>query len=142
VARIDRSVLLDVTPPMGVSVAVDGAGTRAVSTGDGLTLDSRAHTLTFTCPVCTPARVYVAAGEKGETVVVAVPIKPATLVVDGMVESAYQLVDHPELTLSAGANAIPLKSAFERATIKQLKTGATVTVRLEAGVAVHASFAR
>jgi serine/threonine-protein kinase len=143
VAKIsDRSVLLDVTPPMGVSVAVDGAGTRAVSTGDALTLDARAHTLTFTCPVCTSARVYVAAGEKGETVVVSVPIKPATLVVDGMVDSAYQLVEHPELAVGAGANSIPLKSARERATIKQMKTGATVTIRLEAGVTVHASFAR
>jgi hypothetical protein len=138
---VDRSVLLDVTPPMGVSVAIDGSGAMAVSTGDALTIDSRAHTLTFTCPVCTPARVYVAAGDRGDTVVVAVPIKPATLVIDGMAESTYQMMEHPELTVAVGANAIPLKSAFERATIKQLKTGATVSVRLEAGVSVHASFA-
>jgi hypothetical protein len=137
---VDRSLLLDVTPPMGVSVSVDGSGALAVSTGDALTIDSRAHTLTFTCPVCTPARVYVAAGEKGDTVVVAVPIKPATLVIDGTAESTYQMVEHPELTVTVGANAVPLKSAFERATIKQLKTGATVSVRLEAGVSVHASF--
>ena len=50
---VDRTVSLDLIPPMGVRVTIDGSETRKVSSGDALRLDSKAHTLAFTCDVCT-----------------------------------------------------------------------------------------
>jgi len=40
----------------------------------------------------------------------------------------------------AGTSTIPLKSAFEHVTVKQIETGAAVSVRLEAGKSVRARF--
>jgi hypothetical protein len=92
--------------------------------------------------VCTPVRRTVGTGQASETLVISVPIKPATLVVYGAVDSTYQVLERPEITVRAGANSIPLRSAFERITVKQMETGATVPVRLEAGKAVEATFSR
>ena len=94
-----------------------------MSTGDALTLGSRAHTLSFSCPVCTPVQLGVDAGERDSTLVVSVPVKPATLVVDGDVSRTYQIVEHPELAIRAGTNSVPLRSAYEPVTVKQIETG-------------------
>ena len=137
---VERSVHLDLTPPMGVKVTIDGSSPRDVSTGDALTLDNKAHVLSFTCSVCTAVPRDVPAGDKDETVVVKVPIKPATLVIQGDFDKTYQLVEHPEMTVRAGTNSIPLSSAFERVTVKQIETNVTKPVRLQAGTPVEASF--
>jgi serine/threonine-protein kinase len=137
-----RTLTFDLTPPMGVTVTVDEQAPRSISTGDGLVIDGAEHQLLFTCPVCTPVRRSVAAGDKSEMLAVALPVKPGTLVIDGAVGSTYQIVEHPELAVRAGANAIPLRSTFERITVKQIETGATAPVRLEAGKTVEASFPR
>jgi hypothetical protein len=42
-------------------------------------------------------------------------------------------VEHPELTVRAGTNTVALRSSFESVTVKQIDSGATVSVRLEAG---------
>jgi serine/threonine-protein kinase len=137
---VDRSVQLDLTPSMGVTMSLDGAETRGVASGSVLRLDGKAHTLSFTCSVCTPVQREVPAGDKDETLVVKVPIKPATLVIQGPVDKTYQIVEHPELAVRAGTNTVPLKSAFEPITVKQIDSNATVPVRLEAGKSVPATF--
>jgi len=82
----------------------------------------------------------VSAGDKDETLVVKVPIKPATLLIQGPVDKTYQIVEHPELAVRAGMNTVPLKSAFEPITVKQIDSNVTVPVRLEAGKSVPATF--
>jgi hypothetical protein len=142
----ERAFTLDLKPPMGVAVSIDGQPTREVSTGDKLALDGKAHALTFSCPrrggddPCVAVHLTVAAGDKDDTLVVAVPVKPATLVVEGDVAKTYQVAQHPELAVRAGTNAVALKSAYEAVTVKEIETGASVSVRLEAGQTVHATF--
>ena len=137
---VDRRVTVDLKPPMGVSVSIDGLPSRDVSTGDALTLGSKGHTLAFSCPVCSTVQVGVEPGERDSTLVVSVPVKPATLVVDGDVSRTYQIIEHPELAIRAGTNAVPVRSAYEAVTIKQIETGSTVSVRLEAAKTMHAAF--
>lgn len=136
----DRHLTLDLIPPMGVSVSVDKQPPRSVSTGDTLTLDSRAHTLAFSCSVCATTQIAVSASERDDTLVVSVPVKPAILVIEGEVDRTYEVAEHPEVVVRAGTTTIALKSAFEHVTIKQIETGATVSVRLEAGKSVRAQF--
>jgi hypothetical protein len=133
-------VTLDVNPPMGVTVSVDGQSARPVNTGDALSLDSRGHVLTFSCPVCADIRLPVAPGERNDTLRVSVPVKPATLVVEGDLGKTYQLAQHPEISIRPGTNTVPLKSAYERVTVREIETGAAVPARLEAGKTVHATF--
>jgi serine/threonine-protein kinase len=136
----ERRVILDLKPPMGVTVAIDGQPDRGVSTGDALTLGTRGHVLVFGCPVCTPVPMSVDPGERDSTLVVSVPVKPATLVIDGDVSRTYQLVEHPEIAVRAGTNTVPLRSVYEPVTVKQIETGDTVSVRLEAAKSKRASF--
>ncbi len=138
--RAERRVTVDLKPPMGVSVSIDGQPSHDVSTGATLTLGVRAHTLTFSCPVCASVQVGVDASERDGTLVVSVPVKPATLVVDGDVSRTYQIVEHPELAVRSGANSVPLRSAYEPMTIRQIETGTDVSVRLEAAKTIHAAF--
>jgi hypothetical protein len=135
-----RTVTLDLKPPMGVTLSVDGAASRAVSTGDAFTIDGGAHSLLFTCPVCASAELTLPPGDKNERLAVSVPVKPATLVVEGSAAKTYQIEEHPELTVRAGTNTIALKSAFEHVTVEEIETGTAASVRLEAGKTVRASF--
>jgi eukaryotic-like serine/threonine-protein kinase len=137
---VEREVHLDITPTMGITVTIDGAPPRAVNSGDTLTLDSKVHSLTFTCSVCTPVARDVQAGDKEETIAVKVPIKPARLIVVGDVDKTYQIDEHPELTVRVGANSIPMSSQFDPVHVKQLETGVRAPVRLEAGKQVEATF--
>jgi hypothetical protein len=113
---------------------------REVTTGGSLTLDGRAHSLAFSCPVCNSVQVAVAAGDKDETLVVSVPVRPAIVVVEGDLAKTYAIAQHPELTIRAGTNTVPLRSAFERVTVTQIETGVSLAVRLEAGKTIHAAF--
>jgi hypothetical protein len=137
---VERSIQLDLTPSMGVTVVIDGAESRPVDSGAVLRLDGKAHSLAFTCSVCTLVQRDVAAGEKDETLVVKVPIKPGTLDIQGPVDKTYQIVEHPEVAVRAGRNTVPLRSSFEWVTIKQIDSNATTRVRLAAGKAVQATF--
>jgi serine/threonine protein kinase len=137
---VERRVVLDLRPPMGVSVSIDGLPSRDVSTGDALTLGSKSHSLAFSCPVCSPVVLGVESGERDSTLVVSVPVKPATLVVDGDVSRTYQIVEHPEIAIRSGTNTVPVRSAYEPVTIKQIETGSTVSLRLEASRTMHAAF--
>jgi serine/threonine-protein kinase len=136
----ERHVTLDLKPPMGVSLSIDGQPERGVSTGDALTLASRSHALAFSCPVCSTVVINLDASEHDTTLSVYVPVKPATLIIDGDVSRTYQLVEHPELAVRAGANAIPLRSTYDPVTVRQIETGDSVFVRLEAAKTMHAGF--
>ncbi|MGH7434514.1 MAG: hypothetical protein ACRENE_02485, partial [Polyangiaceae bacterium] len=141
-----RVVTLDLKPPMGVSVSVDGATPTEVASGATLTLDSKAHALELTCArrggddPCMTTKVAVPPGEKDETLSISVPVKPATLVVQGDLARTYQLAQHPEISLRVGANTIALRSAYEVVTVQELETGKTQAVRLEAGKTLRAAF--
>jgi hypothetical protein len=124
---------------MGVRVTIDGAETRNVSSGDALRLDSKAHSLLFTCPVCTGVERPVAASEKDDTISVHVPIKPATLVILGPPDKNYHVEGHSE-PVHAGSNSIPMNGQFESVTVTQIETHATSAVKLEAGKTAQASF--
>jgi serine/threonine-protein kinase len=137
---VERTLTLDLTPSMGVIVSIDDASPRHVSTGDTMVLDGRGHSLGFTCEVCTLVRREVPPGDKDETLKVVVPIKPATLIIEGDVDKTYQIVQHPEVTVRAGTNSVSLGSAFERVTVQQIETKISVPVRLEAGNSVRAAF--
>lgn len=137
---VERRLRLDLIPPMGVSVSVDKQPPRSVSTGDTLTVDSRGHVLVFSCSVCVTTQIALSASEHDDTLVVSVPVKPAILVIEDELDRTYQVAEHPEISVRAGATTIPLKSAFEHVTVKQIETGATVSLRLEAGKSVRAQF--
>ncbi len=137
---VERTFMLDLTPSMGVVLSVDEGAPRHVSTGDSLTLDGKAHSLAFSCGVCTPVRRDVTVGDKDDTLKIAVPIKPATLLIEGDVDKTYQIVQHPEVSVRAGTNVVSLGSAFERVTVQQIETKVAVPVRLEAGNSVRAAF--
>jgi eukaryotic-like serine/threonine-protein kinase len=137
---VERRLTLDLTPSMGVIVSVDDGPPRHVSTGDALSLDGKAHALAFTCEVCTVVHRDVAAGDKDDTMKMVVPIKPAMLFIEGDVDKTYQILQHPEVTVRAGTNVVSLGSAFERVTVEQIETKASVPVRLEAGNSVRAAF--
>ena len=68
------------------------------------------------------------------------PIKPATLIVQGDVDKTYQVVDDPQVVVRAGANAVALKSVYRSITVRQMETDVRVRVRLEAGKTVRAVF--
>jgi serine/threonine-protein kinase len=137
---IERTLSLDLTPSMGVQVSVDGAPARAVATGETLAVDGKAHSLAFSCPVCVPAQRDVAAGDKDDTVVVRLAIKPATLDITGDGNKTYQINEHPEVAVRVGANSVAMRSQFENVTVKQMESGTTVPVRLSAGHVVEAPF--
>ncbi len=137
---IERTLSLDLTPSMGVQVSIDGAPPRGVGTGDTLAVDGKAHSLAFSCPVCVPAQRDVAAGDKDDTVVMRLTIKPATLDISGDGNAHYQINEHPEVVVRVGANSVAMRSQFENVTVKQMESGTTVPVRLSAGHVVEAPF--
>ena len=137
---VDRALHLDLTPSMGVRVSVDGAPPRDVATGDVVAVDGKSHALAFSCPVCVAAARDVAVGDRDETLIVHLSIKPATLSIVGDGNKTYQLVEHPEIGVRVGANSVALGSEFERVTVKQIESGTTLAVRLHAGHVVEASF--
>ena len=137
---VERTLTLDLTPAMGLTVSVDGFASRRVNTGDTVVVDGRAHTLTFACEVCTQVRRDVVAADKDDTLKVVVPIKPASLVIEGDVDKTYQIVQHPEVVVRAGTNSVSLGSAYERVTVQQVETKVAIQVRLQAGKSVHATF--
>jgi hypothetical protein len=136
----ERTITLRLQPTMGLNLSVDDAVAREVSTGETLVLDSKAHSLAFACEVCTPTKLAVAAGDKDDTLIVTVPIKPATLVVQGDIDKTYQIVEDPQVAVRAGANSVELKSMFRSITVRQIETDERTRVRLEAGKVVRVSF--
>ena len=136
----ERTITLDLTPPMGVKLSIDGAAAIDESTLATLRLDTKSHSLVFDCEVCTPVQVTLAAGEKDERLPVSVPVKPATLVVRGDNDKTYQIVEDPQLVVRVGANSVALKSQYRSITVRQIETDERRPVRLVAGQEIRAVF--
>ncbi len=120
---------------------MDGKPPRDVSTGDALTVDTAAHSLIFSCPVCTPVQIALPAGDHSDRFPVTVPIKPATLEIEGAVDGTYQILQHPDLSVHAGTNTISLSNrTFEHVTVIKVETGKPVKVDLQAGKTTRATF--
>jgi eukaryotic-like serine/threonine-protein kinase len=137
---VERTITLDLAPPMGVRLVLDGAAPQAVSAGQSLTLDGKAHTLSFDCEVCTTAEKDVGAGADNQTLVVRLSIKDATLDIRGDLGRTYQIAEHPNVPVHPGVNPVAMSGAYESVTVKQMETGASVPVRLHAGHVVQAAF--
>jgi serine/threonine-protein kinase len=139
---VERLLQLDVTPPMGVKVSIDGAPQLDAPSGTVLKIDGKAHSLVFSCPVCTPVPYEIPAGQKEEPVAVRVhvPIKPAILVIMGAPDKTYQIAEHPEHPVRAGSNSLSLSASHERITVREIESGASQAVTLEAGKSVQATF--
>jgi serine/threonine-protein kinase len=137
---VERTITLDLAPPMGVRLVLDGTAPQAVSAGQSLTLDGKPHTLSFDCPVCTTVEKDVGAGADSQTLVVRLAIKDATLEIRGDVGRTYQITEHPNVSVHAGVNPVAMSGEYESVTVKQMETGTAVPVRLHAGHAVQAAF--
>jgi serine/threonine-protein kinase len=137
----ERTITLHLTPPMGVTLTIDGvAEPKPKQTGDTLTLSTKAHSLEFSCPVCTPVERQLAAGDEDEELTVVLPIPPAILVIDGPADGHYQVTQYPRLSVHAGSNSVPIDGKFQPITVIEVTSGQKVGVRLEAGKAMHAPF--
>jgi serine/threonine-protein kinase len=137
---VERTMVLELQPPMGLKVAIDDQPAKNVQSGDSVVLDGKAHVLTFGCSVCVAVPRTVAPGDKDDTIAVHVSLKPANLTIVGDGNMTYEIVEHPMAVVRVGANSVLLPSEFEPVTVKQIESGATVTVRLHAGHAVEADF--
>ncbi len=137
---VERALTLDLRPSVGVTVGIDGRPARDVASGESLVLDGDAHSLIFGCPVCSPVEVAVRASDRDETLHVVVPVRPATLVIDGESDKAYQIVEMPETVVRTGENAVPLVSMFRVITVRQIETGETRTIRVKAGAVARIAF--
>jgi hypothetical protein len=137
----ERTVTLHLEPTMGLKLSVDDDAPRDVSSGDALRFDAKTHQLVFACEVCSaPVHRLLPAGDKDDTLSVAVPVKAATLDVRGDQDNTYQIVEDPQLVIRAGSNSVPLKSMFQWVTVRQMETDKRAKVRLKAGQIVAAMF--
>jgi serine/threonine-protein kinase len=137
---VERALTLDLRPSVGVTVSVDGQPPREVASGESLVLGGDAHSLVFGCPVCNPVQVPVRPSDKDETLHVVVPVRPATLVIVGEPDKAYQIAEMPEIVVRAGENALPLVSMFRVVTVRQIETGEARTIRVKAGDVARVAF--
>ena len=138
--RTERTITLDLTPPMGVKLSIDGAAAIDESTLATLRLDTKPHVLVFDCAVCTPVQVTLGAGDKDERLPVNVPVKPATLQVSGDGDKTYQIVEDPQLVIRVGQNTVALKSQYRSITVRQIETDERRPVRLVAGQEIQVKF--
>jgi serine/threonine-protein kinase len=137
----ERTITLHLSPPMGVTLSVDGvADPKPKQTGDTLTLSTKAHFLEFSCPVCTPVERQLAAADDDQDLSVVVPVHPATLIIDGPADGHYQVTEYPRLSVHAGSNTIPMDFTLQRIRVRELTSGQEVKVNLEAEKATHAPF--
>jgi len=137
---VERAVTLDLRPSVGVTVAIDGHAARDVTSGETLVVGGEAHTMTFSCLVCDPVQVVVRASDQDETLHIVVPVRPATLVISGDLDKAYQIVEMPEIAVRAGENSVPLLSMFRVITVRQIETGEQRRIRVKAAAAARVAF--
>jgi len=137
---VERLVGLDLLPPMGDRVSIDGQPQQAVVSGQTLTLDSKAHALVFDCPVCDTVEKDVPAGSDNVNLSVRIPVKKATLIISGDPNKTYKVLGHEDYSVHAGTNLIPMTGGRESFTVQQVETNATQQLYVYAGQSVTASF--
>ena len=136
-----RRVTLDLKPPMGVSVSIDGQPSRDVSTGDVLTLGSRGLTCSASrAPSALPSR-------SGSTRARGTPRSsspfPSSRRRSSSTETSPGRTRSSSIPRSCSCRARTpsrCRSAYEPVTVKQIETGDSVSVRLEAAKTMHAAF--
>ncbi len=132
-----RDVAVDVAfPPNGVLASLDGAAAVPVSGGYTFNVDTKAHSILFTCveDLCVPKRLDVAPGDDPLPLSASLTIRPASLVVHGDANASYQILQLPQLTVRAEtAVSVPLKDSKKTFTVVQLPSGKKLVVELAAG---------
>jgi hypothetical protein len=140
VKPVDRLVGLDLLPPMGDRVSIDGEPQVAVVSGQTLTLDSKAHVLVFDCTVCDSVEKDVPAGSENVNLSVRIPIKKATLIISGDPNKTYKILGHEDYSVHAGTNLIPMTGARESVTVQQVETNVPQQIYVQAGHSVTVTF--
>ena len=138
-----------VHPSNHVFVSIDDGSPILVNEGDRVSLDSRGHTLVFTCQTgadgkspCDPLRKTIDPGERTEAVPAKLTIHPAVLRIEGDPNDTYGVVEYPsvkgrvgdDITLPLSDSAAPLVRVVDQV------TGKSVRVQLYAGKSATASF--
>jgi hypothetical protein len=140
---VQRTVTFDINRPFGVLLAVDGDPIG--NPPKQMTLDEKPHELRFTCMAdeCEPQTKTIAAGEEPQiALTVALPLKPAALVVDGDPSLSYGLEEFPNVAVRVGVPAsIQLPHPNYVAHVVERPSQHKVTVTLKPGKEAHASFA-
>ena len=129
-----------VKPAFGVKFAVDGEPLGDARSGGTLTLDDKAHELTFSCTndLCEPRKVVLAPGDKADSVAVELKIKDAVFMVDGTAPNKYQIVEVPGLEIRPLVPVpVPMKYGSAQMTVVELETGKEKKVLLKAGQEAH-----
>ncbi len=125
----------EVSPPYGALVSIDGAKALDVTPAKPLSLDEKAHTLTFTCmsDLCTPEDRKVEPGSGPVSLPVHLKIKPALLVIHGNPGADYVDDDGHHLQRGDTPNPIPMTNSGRRAYRVTEVGGASQTAELVAG---------
>ena len=141
---VERRITLGPThPPFGVLVAIDGASLGDAHEGLVLSLDGKAHDLTFTCKKdeCVPMVKSLPAGDESSSFPVNLEIKPATVVVEGDPSLVYGLEEFPAVTLRVGVPVpVPVTHGNYAVHVVERTSGKRVTWRLDPGREVRVSF--
>lgn len=119
-AKKRNVTLATLRPPFGVHMAIDGAPAPDPAQGAVLTVDDKAHALTFSCEsdMCEPRTIHVAAGDRDESVAVELRVVPAKLLVEGDPSHSYGIEEMPTVVLGAGvATEIPMVSGKREVTV-------------------------
>jgi serine/threonine-protein kinase len=139
---VQRTVTFDINRPFGVLLAVDGDSIG--NPPKQMTLDEKPHELRFTCmgDECEPQTKTIAAGEEPQiALTVALPLKPAALVVDGDPSLSYGLEEFPNVAVRVGVPAsVQLPHPNYVAHVVERPSQHKVTVTLKPGKEAHASF--
>jgi serine/threonine protein kinase len=134
----------EVFPIKIVKVAVDGHEVLAqLSKEQTLTLDEKAHVLTFTCQndYCEPTRLPIEPGDLPlAPLAVHLTLKKATLIVTGNSNNHYALADDPSVKLPVGQNVIAMDAPFRLVSVLELESGARQSAKLVAGRTQEVSF--
>jgi serine/threonine-protein kinase len=134
----------EVFPVKIVRVAVDGREARTqLSKDETLTIDPKAHVLTFSCQddYCEPSRVPIESGDLSPAPLsVHLSLKKATLIVNGNSNNHYALADDPSVKLPVGQNVISMDTPFRLVSVLELESGARQSAKLVAGKAQEVSF--
>ncbi len=123
---VERKIVLGPTrPPFGVLVAIDGVPQGEAHEGLALTVDGKAHDLTFTCmkDECVPLVKSVPAGDEGSpsyasiaSFPVTLTIKPATVIVDADPSLVYGFEEFPAVEVRVGVPVHVTRSRTETTT--------------------------
>jgi eukaryotic-like serine/threonine-protein kinase len=123
-------------PPQGVRVQIDQGEPIPVDPAAPLVLDSRAHSLLFSCvsDYCDKAATSVEPGTAAAPLTVKLTIKPSRLVVHGDPQHHFFLNGDPAHPLRIGENEVPMtQSAVRVVRVTEVETERSESVELRAG---------